>query len=349
LVAKIRDALYPGIVPNVKEDQDLVIRWNTAKNQFGSPDFPDFEYDFEIFRQKMLEHYSFRPAVGVKLVPAARITTLMAGATDVTKNRRYRNGQQISSNQVDLSLFARWLSHCQRVHSDCGDGHRWDRTAGELKKNGQFRLIDVNSMCVVSATPGCSYVALSYVWGASQTLRAKKADFIKSKNGGMHLNLSSVKLPRTIDHAIQVTKLLKEKYLWVDAICIMQDDPEELANNISAMDLIYKASKITIVAAAGDNSEVGLPGLLPGSRAVEQIRENVNGITLMVPQPELESLLSKSTWSTRAWTFQEERLSKRKLVFIDGLVYYKCAEDTWCEDIFEGDDNHAKRWQHIVC
>lgn len=67
-------------------------------------------------------------------------------------------------------------------------------------------------------------------------------------------------IPRTILHAIQLTELLGERYLWCDALCVLQDDENkhiELANMAS----IYVNASLTIIAANSDNANHGLPGL----------------------------------------------------------------------------------------
>jgi hypothetical protein len=52
-----------------------------------------------------------------------------------------------------------------------------------------------------------------------------------------------------------------EKYLWVDSICIVQDDPVVANAQINQMDLIYAQAVLTIVAATGQNANVDLPRL----------------------------------------------------------------------------------------
>jgi hypothetical protein len=73
------------------------------------------------------------------------------------------------------------------------------------------------------------YVALSYVWGPP-----------------------SGDWPKTILDAVEVTKQLGEKYLWVDRLCINQSNLQEKQFLISKMDAIYEGAEFTIVAAAGD-------------------------------------------------------------------------------------------------
>jgi hypothetical protein len=65
-------------------------------------------------------------------------------------------------------------------------------------------------------------------------------------------------LPRTFKEAIQVTNSLGFRYLWIDALRILQDSNEDLQREIGSMDKIYRNSTLTIFAAGGDDTDAGL-------------------------------------------------------------------------------------------
>lgn len=69
-------------------------------------------------------------------------------------------------------------------------------------------------------------------------------------------------------------------YLWVDALCLDQDiaaTDSQTLNQFDAMSEIYQSVYLTIVGAAGQDSQAGLPGIRPGSRRVSRVTELVNG------------------------------------------------------------------------
>ena len=70
-----------------------------------------------------------------------------------------------------------------------------------------------------------------------------------------------VVLPRTVRHAIALNRLLGETYLWVDRLCIVQDDESTKSAQINSMASIYADSYLTIVAAQGDDADAGLHGV----------------------------------------------------------------------------------------
>ena len=88
------------------------------------------------------------------------------------------------------------------------------------------------------------------------------------------------------------------------------------------MDDIYSKAQLTIIAAAGKNPHHGLPGVGSRTRNLQHGARigNMRFMHVMCPGQDFE----KSSWWTRAWTYQEGVLSKRKLVFTDYQVFYVC-------------------------
>ena len=94
-----------------------------------------------------------------------------------------------------------------------------------------------------------TYVALSYVWGVAAT-----------SNAGFAHDVDNKILPKVISDSILVVRALRYRYLWVDRYCVPQDE-EQLKLQIENMGRIYKNAEFTIIAAAGDGPEYGLPGV----------------------------------------------------------------------------------------
>jgi len=84
--------------------------------------------------------------------------------------------------------------------------------------------------------------------------------------GGLQLEL----LPATTADAIRVTLELGERYLWVDALCIIQDDLADKRYFVPIMDSVYGCALLTIIALSGQRSDSGLSGIRPGSRSREE-------------------------------------------------------------------------------
>ena len=100
------------------------------------------------------------------------------------------------------------------------------------------------------------------------------------------------------------------------------------------MGSIYQNALFTIVAASGNDCDAGLAGVRPGTRSKRQRSVQAGDITLLSSvQPGGQILTTKtSKWIGRAWTFQEELLSHRGLIFTDEQIWWQCNSATWCEE-----------------
>ncbi|KAF2993257.1 hypothetical protein E8E13_000984 [Curvularia kusanoi] len=97
------------------------------------------------------------------------------------------------------------------------------------------------------------------------------------------------------------------------------------------MDRIYGGASITIVNAAGDNSDCGLPGVSEVTRTpVDSFTFAGTGVRL-VRIPLSGRVIERSRWASRGWTLQEGVLSNRRLVFTSSHVYYQCRK-WWCHE-----------------
>jgi len=186
------------------------------------------------------------------------------------------------------------------------------------------------------------YLTLSYVWGTDEmeleTGRKPvviNRENIETSETGEELTPLPKHLPRTIEDAISLTSALGFQYLWVDALCIIQDDPlSEKKHQLDRMDAVYNCSTLTIAAASGKHADSGIPGVgVP--RTGVQHTEVVGGLQFATMFPSFSQLEdSKSLiWNTRGWTFQEKILAKRILLFTDSQVYYRCSESIWTEEV----------------
>lgn len=117
-----------------------------------------------------------------------------------------------------------------------------------MPEHTAFRVIDVNRACIVEVPNNCRYVALSYVWGSSEFLHLTKHNQQKLYRHG---DLLRECIPRTIRDATGVMLELEESYLWVDALCIVQDDEHDISAQIKNIHKIFSNAAVTIIAASG--------------------------------------------------------------------------------------------------
>ena len=183
--------------------------------------------------------------------------------------------------------------------------------------------------------PQDGFVALSHCWGIGQNfcttrsnLEAHKAEILISQ------------LPRTFKDAITVVRGLGLRYLWIDSLCIVQDDPEDWQQEAAKMASVYGNAHVVIAAARGSSDAEGFLGLRPpydsvslspetkspGSPAVElalhlRLPESRSWTTLGV-----DAAVSEEPLGRRAWVLQERYLARRTLLYGSEQLFWECAE-----------------------
>ena len=252
---------------------------------------------------------------------------LLADTTSGDTSGQLLRGRPIKEDSLDFDLLASWLRRCSGDHGN-------SCTPDTVMDDFCLRVIDVRARCVVKAPPSCRYLALSYVWGKSrQLLLVQKTHVRLTSKGGLDGQHHDI-LP-TIKDAMLLCEKLKESYLWVDALCIMQDDDVDRVRQIGNMHAIYSGATLTIVAAAGKpgvGANAGIPGVRAGSRNRKQHVETVDGLSLTTSHSPFLASMSTSEWNERGWTFQEKLLSKRLLICTVHQAFYHCNRATWYED-----------------
>ena len=134
-----------------------------------------------------------------------------------------------------------------------------------------FKLIDVHQKLIQEIhdikIAKLKFMALSYVWRSNPKVRLLKANCKSLRTPG---GFNKLQLPRTIANSIELVNLLGLKYLWVDALCIIQDDANDQSYKISKMATIYSSAFLTIMAASSEDSNAGLPGFGSSIQQYEQ-------------------------------------------------------------------------------
>lgn len=242
-------------------------------------------------------------------------------------------GKATLSNVIDWDHLWDWVKICDGIHA---------RPNTLELSSIPMLVVDIYKMCIVPMPTGSvRYIALSYMWGKDQPVKLKRDTYSILTTPGALGQGRGLGLSRTIQDTIRAVELLGCRYVWVDALCIIQDDLAHLKANVGAMDKIYPGAWLTIVAAAGDNADGGLPGVHPDlPRAETQMRvdlpqANKTPITVANMLDSAEAALNFSTWDIRGWTYQERVLSHRLLSFTDSQVYFYCDCGCLCrEDMY---------------
>ncbi|KAI3330243.1 heterokaryon incompatibility protein-domain-containing protein [Ustulina deusta] len=210
-------------------------------------------------------------------------------------------GRLIDPQGIDVGRVRSWLGQCQNYH---GDICRHLKSPQFQKIRPHVLVFDVKEQCLVQL----------------QLFMVPKG-LLPIRN----------QLPRVILDAARLTEELGERYLWVDALCIIQDDAAFKDLLISSMHTIYENALLTVFAAAGADSNAGLPGLRPTPRGCSQlVAEVADGLKLVFPIS--YENIKQSKWASRGWTYQEYFFARRRLIFVNGQIVYRCSKMRWRED-----------------
>ncbi|KAF2665457.1 hypothetical protein BT63DRAFT_377498 [Microthyrium microscopicum] len=164
-------------------------------------------------------------------------------------------GRILDPDFVDLDIVNTWKKDCLRTHgAKCVNPMK-------IWKTQPAWLVDVEKKCIVPGADCGPFVALSYRSGKDHELALDSSVMAELlapaaiDNTDLGPYISPI-----IRRAILLTAALGERYLWVDALCIVHGDFASTTEQINLMGAIYANANLTIIAADGD-SQTGLAGL----------------------------------------------------------------------------------------
>jgi hypothetical protein len=241
-----------------------------------------------------------------------------------------------------LETIRLWKSECERSHTNC-------RIQLEGKNNANHkrlptRLIDVGSddviypPCLVLSsalpTPDTSYITLSHCWGT--TPRLTSSTTIANLSDRLQ---ALPELPLSFQQAIMLARYLNIRYLWIDSICIVQDDLEDLRTEFSTMSSVYGNATCNILASSSKNSAEGCynpSGLYPLRpcalkwRLIEDTSYSVERVIIHPAMPTWLEVIGGSEGgplSHRGWVVQERHLAKRAIHFSPRRLIWQCSTE----------------------
>ncbi|RDW68557.1 hypothetical protein BP5796_09214 [Coleophoma crateriformis] len=192
-----------------------------------------------------------------------------------------------------------------------GDEAQWARAKPNLSL--PTRVIDVEQLCVHVSSPEETgeYACLSYCWGGPQEFLTTRANLESNKKA-----LPFQSLPPTLQDAIHVTRTLGLRYLWIDALCIIQDSAADKAVEINKMGSIYQNASVTIAAARAAKVSDGFLHPRPADEGFTlpfYVNPETTGHITLLPME--EAFEPADPLGARAWVLQETLLSRRQLVY----------------------------------
>ncbi|KAH7110867.1 hypothetical protein B0J11DRAFT_544129 [Dendryphion nanum] len=220
-----------------------------------------------------------------------------------------------------MAMSHRWLRCCIEDHGACN-----------MDLSSQYspsRIIDVErfkSFSEVKLIEGITlnepYIALSHRWGETGLPQTTTLN-IKDRLHG----IPASELSRTIQDAIWIVYTLGFRYLWVDALCIVQDSSSDWSKEATKMSSIYKGAILTLAVADSENHNQGIFR----KRKVRCLRpfpiERSGEINYIFPATDqvFQHTRPRGPLDSRGWVLQEQILSPRILYFGQGELFWDCV------------------------
>jgi hypothetical protein len=180
---------------------------------------------------------------------------------------------------------------------------------------------------------GSSYAALSHCWGSASFLTLCQSNVQQFQS-----RIPPEALSRTIRDAIETARELGFPYIWIDTLCIVQDDASDWTREATSMAAVYGNAGVTIAASGASDGNGGLNlQRLPHQKCrVDLSRGHESQSYVFVPLSFQTSCLSCMPLMKRGWAFQERSLSARTLHFTTTEVFWECNQTSASETFPEG-------------
>jgi hypothetical protein len=236
---------------------------------------------------------------------------------------------------IGTDKFLKLLERCAG-HRECRTAKKSSRLPTRVLQIGGYPDLS-DRLRLVELQDSVDYAALSYCWGESQ----EKAKTIRENLKARLQMVEDSQLPQTIKDAVKVARLLRFKYLWVDALCIVQDDDTDVAKELEKMSSIYYGATLTISAASAERSSEGFLGDRVLSKAYGGAVFSINyqhhaedgvdkGSVFLSQHPIYDEF--QEPIDRRGWTLQEHILSRRILRFGSKQTTWKCLNEHYSLD-----------------
>lgn len=298
------------------------------------------------------------------------ITISVPGDTETGGLVIYQYGESSSATEIPLArrnevahdthsqdAFCKantWLANCVANHEGCRQPFFLSRPLPNLHTKTSFtptRALDVDGagkdriILVDRAHSSAAYACLSYCWGpdSSGTVTTRMRNMATHMNPQIGIPVMS--LPQTLIDAVTVCRRLSIRYLWIDALCIVQDDEEDWRREAAQMCNIYQFSHVTIAAHRSSACQHGFLGNQKFGQKESQATFWVEAQTttnkysptwtrkqmLLRSWPRDIFSVPQSPLGKRAWTLQELVLPRRVLHFFDHEMAWECQTTHRCE------------------
>lgn len=218
-----------------------------------------------------------------------------------------------------FNLLEELLKECNSNHPHCkpvsaNDAPLLPTRVLEISKGDQDESLKIKLH--VADGERSQYLVLSYCWGNQSPLKTLKSNLQERVN-----RIAYNDLPLTFQDAVLMTWYTGYRYLWIDSLCIIQDNEDDGVFEAAGTAAVYSNAMLTFAATAAPDGSGGCTFNYNGPMCI-----HLNDDTALIRYECHLKLDSKDApLNTRGWTFQEGALSRRLVCFPEDQMLWKCS------------------------
>ncbi|KAK6208521.1 hypothetical protein QIS74_12039 [Colletotrichum tabaci] len=245
-------------------------------------------------------------------------------------------------SEATMDFMARQVKDCHDNHDKCKINH-------EFMPKRLIRLTEKGGHIIHPDEP-VPYIALSYCWGGDKNIRTLRANITAHMDS---INLGH--LPRCFRDVAVIAPRLGINHLWVDSLCIIQDDHADWEDQFPRMSWVYKNASVVIAAAAIGNCQESFLGddehdermrrpesfVIRDAHPSQPAAVRARAVPTIGLHEDLQSFYSaRDPLDCRGWPLQERLLATRILVYSRTELQWSCQTLQACEGGHTSSPNH---------
>ncbi|KAK1728310.1 heterokaryon incompatibility protein, partial [Colletotrichum acutatum] len=235
----------------------------------------------------------------------------------------------IMNSPDQFTVLNQWLQSCN-THPEC------NRHTAQQNLKMPTRLVKVTTpiqlvSCSTMGPKSCQYIALSHCWGQLQ--KHERFCLYTANHSQLQDHIDFDHLPKTFQDAIKVTRGLGIDYIWIDSLCIIQDNKDDWEKESTKMEEVFSAAYCTISAASARSSLDGFLSNRPPRPSVLVPVKGSPDLYVCAHIDDFQQDVELAEISRRGWVLQERALSRRSIYFTPTQVYWECGYGIRCETL----------------
>jgi hypothetical protein len=229
-----------------------------------------------------------------------------------------------------------WLTQCKESHEACGSGPETPLPTRLLDlhplEGGGPGHSSLDIRLVETAGGLGRYNCLGHCWGQGRTLRTTEETLDLYRD-----RIQWQLLSKTFQGAIEFTRRLGIRYIWIDSLCIIQSDREDWEKESTRMYSTFQNSYLTIAATRSANAQGACFASPPLYRAHSlKVAQSTSQLGKMYVRKALshrafeyskieQQFQGELPLLFRGWVYQERLLSSRVLHFTANELFWECT------------------------